>query len=76
MFVTTFTSFMANISRLANSLICKHIEAMRSYVFFVSQKRSNKTKRSILSEQIFPQLSTNFELQQHNQLLQKVLYQI
>lgn len=75
-FVTVFTSFMANLSRHANILICKHIEAMRSYAFFAGQQRSNKTKISILSKQIFPQLSTNCELQQHNQLLEKVLHQI
>lgn len=62
-FVKTFTSFMGKIPRCANNLICKHIEAIRSYAFFAGQQRSNKTKISILSKQIFPQLSTNCELQ-------------
>lgn len=67
---------MGKIPRCANNLICKHIEAIRSYAFFAGQQRSNKTKISILSKQIFPQLSTNCELQKHNQLLERVLHQI
>lgn len=33
-FVTVFASFMANIFKCTNILICKHTKAMRSYTFF------------------------------------------
>lgn len=75
-FVNAFTSFMGQISRRANNLICKHIEVIRSYAFFAGQQRSSKTNISTLSKQIFPQLSANCKIQQHNQLLEKVLHQI
>lgn len=43
-FVNALTSFMGKITRCAINLICKHIEAIRSYAFFAGQQRSNKTK--------------------------------
>lgn len=44
-FVTAFTSFMANISRYANIFICKRAEAMRNYAFFAGQQRMYRKQR-------------------------------